>query len=157
MTGHIDRLENNLKHQIEVLEKIFESNKRLIDTDQAARSKAETYDDYLEEQNSYLDELDDLDLEFDEIYGFVSSHQNMLGSVRDESKIKIRNLLSEINGKSEAVRELELRSRDIVDTFLAGRKTELSETRRTTRVLSDHYRMDRYRSTADNSIFDVTN
>ena len=157
MTGHIDRLENNLKHQIEVLEKVFESNKRLVDLDQTARSKPETYDDYLEEQNSYLDGLDDLDREFDEIYSFINSHQGMLGSVSNESRIHIRNLLSEINGKAEAVREIEIRARDIVNTFLDGRKSELSETRRTTRVLSDHYRMDRYRSTADNSIFDVTN
>ena len=157
MTSYVDRLEGNLKRKADVLEEIYVSDTRFLDRFDVNSSDLDQYDDYLVEQNSYLDMLDELDTEYDEIFAYLSEHPTEVNSSSIVKKNSVNTLAKNIEGKIQAVNSIEARIKAVADDFFAKRKTETNGYRRAARVIQNHYRPNPGVFSEENTMFDVSN
>lgn len=157
MSTAVDRIEHNLKKQIALLETIYESDKRLTEESDATGIEGTRYDDYLDEQNSYISKLEELDEEYDELLSYLKEHKDEIDRADSSRKSKVRSLIGELEGKLQAVNEAETKARELVDRFISSRREELATSRRNVRVIQNNYRPLPSVTAADQSIFDTTN
>ena len=157
MASYADRLESNLRSQIEVLEHIYESDKRFLDAFDSASSDLSQYDDYMEEQDTYQDELDKLDSEYDEISKYIESHPDELTKLTASFKQRIGALIKEQDGKIQAVNATETKVRKITEDYFGNRRRDLAKSRKAARVITDKYNTAAVASSVENSMLDVTN
>ncbi len=152
-----DRLKANLISHITVLEKIYDSDHKLISNIYTDTAEFDIYDAYLEEQDLFLEELDRLDSEYDLIIEAMKSDRTKVDQIPADTGSKLKSLISELNGKVMAVQDIEKRVKTVVDALLGERKNEIAESRKNTRVINNHYRQNAYRTMLDNSAFDIQN
>ncbi len=157
MTSYVDRLEENLAAKIGILERIYESDKRIVDAIHSAQNGLEVYDEYIIEQNSYISELDELDLKYDEIYEYLVKHRSEVSAVSSARREKIKTLSKEIEGKMIAVNEMEDKVRGLTETYINNRRSAIQASRKNARVLQNRYKPGPISGSGDNSIFDITN
>ena len=157
MASYVDRLEDNLKRKAEVLEEIYVSDTRFLERFDVNSSDLDQYDDYLVEQNSYLDMLDELDTEYDEIFAYLSEHPTEVNVSSSVKKNSINTLAKNIEGKIQAVNSIEAKIKAVTDDFFAKRKTETNGYRRVARVIQNHYRPNPGVFSEENTMFDVSN
>lgn len=157
MVSYIDRLEENLTDKIGILERIYESDKRIVDAINSAQTGLEMYDEYIIEQNSYISELDELDMKYDEIYGYLAKNRSELLAASTVRREKIKTLSKEIEGKMIAVNEIEDKVRGLTETYINNRKSAIQASRKNARVLQNRYKSGPGSVSGDNSIFDITN
>lgn len=152
MAEQVDRLEENLKQQVGVLESIYDSDRRFADRFSAETGGLGQYDEYIEEQNAYIERLVELDRQYDEIYANLKvSHE----TVRSEAQRQnIMSLVNEIEGKIQAVNSIEEKTRSISEEFFKKHKTDIAKSRKTARVIQNHYRPNPGHMQMDTSIFD---
>lgn len=150
-----DRIEYNLRRKIDILEKIYESDKRIVEKLADPGFGFEIYDEYLEEQDEYENTLTELDREYDDILSGANAGalKNISATVRE----KILKLVNEMNGKAEAVSALEKQTRAAVESYMNKRKNEINISRRNVRNIQSSYRPQNYSQTSEISIFDTSN
>ena len=157
MASYADRLESNLRSQIEVLEHIYESDKKFLETFDSTSSDLSQYDDYMEEQDTYQDDLDKLDSEYDEISRYIDSHPDELTKLPADRKKRIGDLIREQDGKIQAVNTVEVKTRKIAEEYFGNRRRDLAKSRKAARVITDKYNTAAVASSVDDSMLDVTN
>ena len=157
MPTYPERLEHNLKKQIDSLEKLYESDRKLIETSDGSESNTLIYEEYVSEQEDLIRELDGLDRELDNIYGYLSEHKDITDTISQAQRNHIRNLTSEIDGKIQALQEYEAKAKSVIDGHLNVKRSELAVTRKNVRVLQNHYSPAGIASAEATSIFDTTN
>ena len=157
MLSYSDRLEDNLRKKVDVLEKIYESDKRFEETFNDGASNLEQYDEYLIDQGSYMEDLDDLDAEYDGLFEYLTKHKDEVRSVQPTQKARIDSLIKEIEGKIQAVNDAEAKVRTLTGEYFRNRKSELASSRKTARVIQNHYRSAPIPVPGTNSMFDITN
>ena len=154
MASHSDRLESNLRKKTELLDRIYACNDRLRDRLNGERIDYEDYDEYLEEKGALLEELDLLETESDHIYKEVTDASHIL-IAEEEQKKRILSLVSEINGKIEAVREIEAGMKSAVDSFFVEKRMDIRNSRKHINLVSSYHRSRNYSVTEENSILDI--
>ena len=157
MENYPDRLERNLTKQVDLLERIYQSDKRLIDLLDSDKTGMDLYDEYIKEQDSLMNELDELDSEYDTIYAYISEHKEEVSRIKPDQRSRIRRLTNEVSGKSEAVRDIESRVKQLVSDSIGRSRSGLAESRRNAMVIQKHYRGTNASIEADNTTFDIHN
>ncbi len=151
------RLIDNLQAQIDVLEKIYLSDSKLIDRDGESGIDYEYLDEYLNEQDSLMIRLDELDKGYDRIYELFRSSADT-GLIHESINIeRISGYISEINEKAEAVRKIEEKARHITDKYISEKRNEISASRRNSRVIIDNYARNPIGIAGNASYYDSTN
>ncbi|MCR4595898.1 MAG: hypothetical protein K5673_03850 [Lachnospiraceae bacterium] len=135
MKSYPDRLISNLKYKSDILERIYESDERLRESININDSELEDYDDYLDEQEALMTELDESDAETDEIYAYFEDHPDIRESATSHQKTQIRDLISGINGKIEAVRDIESQVRNLTNDLLRNKREQIGSSRKNIRAL----------------------
>lgn len=152
-----DRLEDNLKKKVELLEHIYESDDRIRKMTDPEKSEFEDFDAYLYEMQDMIEELEENDNETDEIRSYLETHKEELNSISNEQSNRIRRLLSEIEGKTQAVRDIELQAKQIVDDFLKKKRTDIKNVRKQSRVVQNIYTPQRIMTSEEMITFDTKN
>lgn len=155
--SYADRLENLLKRKIELLELIYESDARIRETSKAGNTSYDLYDDYLAESENYLENLDHADEESDEIINYLKSHSDEIKRISTLQSQKIRSLLLEIEGKTEAVRQIEDQIKEQVAVFIRDRRNEIRVARMQSKVVGGHYAPQGIMSREEMTTFDTKN
>ncbi|MCR5595218.1 MAG: hypothetical protein K6G12_05175 [Lachnospiraceae bacterium] len=155
--SYIDKLENNLMAKVRLLEKIYECDERLNKVIDVDKSSFEDYDTYIEEKELLLDELDKLDKEADEITKYLENNKTRIDLVPADRRAKIMSLVSEVAGKTEAVRDIESRIRLVTDRFFENRRTDIRNSRRNLKVVQSSYGLRNALATDETSRFDAKN
>ncbi len=155
MSSYIEKLEENLKQKIRILDQAYESDVRFINNADD-NSSLESYDEYLEEQDSYISMLEELDMEYDLIFDHLSSHNEILLQADQTVKDRLNSLIRETDGKLQAVREAESGAREIAETYFKNRKNQIAISRKNSRVIQSNYGANPGLASADNSMFDIT-
>ncbi len=157
MSSYTDKLEENLRQKIDVLEKAYESDVRFENTFDVNNGTLEQYDEYLIEQDSYISTLEDLDVEYDRLYEYLASHRAELETADRETRNRLNSLINEVDGKLQAVREAESKVKAITDTYFKTSRSRIAVSRKNTRVIQSNYGTVPSLVAADNSMFDTTN
>ncbi len=157
MSLYIDKLEENLKKKINLLESIFESDKKYLADTETDSFDMDLNENYLEEQNSFIEMMNELDTEHDEIYGYLRDHKAEAESVPTVQRTAINDLIRELEGKTQAVLEIENRARKRSDDIIKNRRNLISASRQKARVIQNNYGPASGMMAMDHSIFDTTN
>ena len=157
MPSYIDRLEDNLNKKTGILDNILESDRRFEDNFNPETSEFEEYDAYLDDQNSYMAMLDELDQEYDEIYSYLSEHRNEVDILPPARKKSVNDLAAGIGERIQAVNALEIRIKSISDQFFENRKQQIAGTRKNARMIQNHYRSMPSAISSEDSILNITN
>ncbi len=157
MSSCRDRLKENLKKQILILEGIYQSDKRFVENFDSSSSDLKQYDEYLSEQSEFLDRLDELDKEYDEIYAYLSSHPEETMTLNEAQRAEIISIIKELEGKRQAVLKAEGEAKAAADTILSNRKSALSASRKTARMIQNSYRPIPQIAAIDQTFLDVSN
>ena len=157
MSSYIERVEENLKQKIHILEQAYESDVRFMQNTDVDNGSLEQYDEYLEEQDSYLSTLEDLDAEYDRIYEYLAANKEILTRADQSVKDRLNSLISEVNGKLQAVRDAESKVREITENYFKNRKNRIAISRKNTRVIQNNYGTIPSLASADNSMIYVSN
>ncbi|MBQ8945528.1 MAG: hypothetical protein IJ058_01830 [Lachnospiraceae bacterium] len=157
MSSYIDRLEKNLSDKVSVLENIYESDRRIIESVNSSQTGIEIYDEYMMEQDSYLSRLDELDQEYDVIYAYIEKYREELSGVSADRRSHIVTLSKEIEGKLIAVNDIEERVRKLVEVHFNNRKSAIQASRKNAKTLQDRYRSASIFAVRENTILDIVN
>ena len=157
MASCIDRLEENLKRQIDVLDQICMSDSRFAEGSETLKTDMSGYDSYLKEQDSFISILDELDSESDELMAYLADHPEEISAVGTERRKCLTALAGEIENKLNLVAEAEREARALVDDHLRSNKDRLASSRKTARVIQNGYRPNSGVAAEDNKIFDIFN
>lgn len=157
MSAYLDRLEKNLTDKISVLESIYESDRRIIESVNSSQMGIEIYDEYMVEQDSYINRLDELDQEYDEVFEYIARHREVLSRVTTDRRESIVTLSKEIEGKLIAVNDIEERVRKLVEVHFNNRKSAIQASRKNAKTLQDRYRSASIFAARENTILDIVN
>ena len=155
MNSYADRLEINLKNKISLLEQIYECDDRIRTDVNPDQSDFEDLDDYLSDMDSLQEKLDLLNEETDSIVEYLTANQSELNSISNVQADRIRKLLLQIQGKAEAVEDIEKRVKTITDKMLRVKRDSIKTSRRQTRVLKSNYAPQQIMTVAEMSSFDT--
>ena len=157
MSSYIDKMEENLRQKVTVLEKTYESDVRFANTFDVNSGSLDQYDEYLAEQDSLISTLEDLDTEYDRLYEYLSAHRTELESADRTTKERLNSLISEVDGKLQAVRNAESKVKAITEIHLKTSRGRIAASRKNTRVIQSNYGSNPGMMAADNSMFDTFN
>ena len=155
--SYIDRLKENMREQIHILEKIYGSDNMVIENNGASGDRFTFLDNYIEEHDSYIERLQELQSDSDIISEYISKHPEIIRSLTSSQRNEILSFASEIEGKTDAVRQIETKAKTVTDRIIAERRKELAGARRNTGVINDHYRTPSAVSLIGESSFDIQN
>lgn len=157
MSSVSERLEKNLKAKIEILERIYESDRRLLESFDIESARLEQYDEYLAEQDSYMSNLDDLDLEYDEIVKQLSAAPALARQIPADRKRSINTLIMEIDGKVQAVSDIERRVKTLTEKYFENRRSAIAGSKKTARMIQSRYGSNSMIGSGQDSMFDISN
>ncbi|SCY05210.1 hypothetical protein SAMN02910292_00717 [Lachnospiraceae bacterium XBB2008] len=155
--SYADRLENNLRNKLSILGNILDSDQRFTSLSIRTSDPYRRYDDYLNEQNGYMDRLDELDREYDEIFQYLSEHDSEVKIIDIKKKQTIITLNRLIEDKIKETVIAESAAKVYADKILGNKKNEIAQTRKNVRVLQSSYSPNPGLSAADHSLFDSSN
>ena len=155
--AYLEKLKENMKEQIRILEMIYGSDKMLINNNGMSGDGFSLLDNYIEEHDSYIEILTELQNDSDIISDHISKHPEIRGALTQSQREEVLSMASEIEGKTDAVRQIELEAKAVTDKILKDRRKELAGARRTTGVINDHYRNSGVTSLMSESSFDIQN
>ena len=135
MEEHLDKLEKILKRKSNILSRIYEINDEIRSSSDPAKADYEDYDSYIEEKGTLLDELDALDTESDEITEYLQGHREVIDKMDPRDRERMLNLMSEINGRIEAVRNIEGSVKEDLDQFFRLKRDQIRDSRKQVKVL----------------------
>ena len=111
----------------------------------------------MDEQGSYLEMLDDLDAEFDQIYASLSASRAEVAGIDSVQKQRLAVLIKKTDGRTQAVNSVEERIRQVSEEFFKKRRDDIASSRRNARMIQNHYRTIPSTLTEENRIFDSSN
>ena len=155
--SYFDRLESNLRQQLEILDKIYDSDIRYVNTGSESIDTDLTNNLYLEEQDELIGQLDQLDTEYDEIYAYLSDHRADVRSLDNNKRTVILKLNDSIQSRLRDVAMAESEARASAEKLLESKKNVIAQARKTVRVIRNNYSPNPGLTAADHSVYDILN
>lgn len=152
-----NRLEHLLKKKIRLLEQIYESDSRIRELSESGDASYDIYDGYLDESEQFLARLSEADEESDEIIDHLKNHPDEIRDIPNIDCQMIRSLLLEIDGKTEAIRQIENQIREQADNFIKMQREEVRMVRKQSKVVGTHYSPQDILAREEMSTFDTKN
>lgn len=133
-------LRQSLEKKKRILDLIIEKNKeqRIIFTDES--QPPERLDENLREKGELIDQLNQLDDGFEQVYNRV---RDILEKEKESYREEIRamqTLIREITDKSATIQAQELRNRELAVQKFSSVKKEIRKARTTSKVASQYYK-----------------
>lgn len=137
---YIAVLRQSLEKKNQILDLIIEKNKeqRIIFTDES--QPPERLEENLKEKGDLIDQLNQLDDGFEQIYSRVKTVlEKEKETYRDEIK-KMQGLIRELTDKSATIQAQEQRNRELAVQKFSTVKKEIRKARTTTKAASQYYK-----------------
>ncbi len=157
MKEYADALEKNLKEKSDLLGSIYECNDRLRMNLDSEKTDYEDYDSYISEKEELLEELDRVETDTDIIIDRIKAKGLSLKELDTAQRNRINALLSEISGRTEAVRDIESKVKKLTDSFFQSKRSEISATRKQIKTLQTHYGSNSFIGADGAASFDIKN
>ncbi len=133
-------LKDSLKKKQMILEKLLKLNERQKNAVSGINFDSEEFEAVVEEKDKYIEQIDELDRGFQNIYEHVKLE---LSDNREKYKKEIeelKQLISDVTEKSMEVQISEKRNEKLVYTKIADERKKIHQSRTASRVASDYYK-----------------
>jgi len=133
-------LEQNLEKKSDLLGKLLELCDKQNAVLDSSSWDAEDFDACMAEQDIFLQELDRLNVEADELYSFLASEDFSSNEKYDEQIGRIKNLISQLENKTILFQEKEQFTKQKLEVYFQNERKTFGSGRRSSKAALDYYR-----------------
>ena len=152
--NYLQIMTESLEKKLEVLDKIYEINKRQLAASTKRPFDAEAYDAIMDEKGGLIDELNRLDDGFTSTYELVREEVQGNPDKYREKVHRMQDLVREAVDKGVSIEAQEQRNKASMEAALTAKRQEIKERRVTANAASKYYSAVSKLNTVDPQLMD---
>ncbi|MDE7477116.1 MAG: flagellar protein FliT [Lachnospiraceae bacterium] len=137
--NYLQIMTESLEKKLEVLDKIYEVNKRQFEASSKRPFDAEAYDAVMDEKGKLVEELNHLDDGFTSTYELVREEVQKEPEKYRERVLRMQELVRAAVDKSVSIEAQEKRNKASMEAALSSKRKEIKERRVTANVATKYY------------------
>ncbi len=140
MEKNLNLLKLNLEKKEELIDKLLGISERQLAVLESSSMDMEMFDDYMDEQDVYVQELVGLNEEADALYREISLEESGVDGKYSVLTGQIRELLKRLTEKNSALQEKEQISKQKLERYFQEERQNFGTGRRTSKAALDYHK-----------------
>lgn len=133
-------LEQDLKKKNLILDKIIIANQKQRDALEDPNLDPDDFDKIVEEKAGLIEQLDQLDAGFEQVYNRVRDELQENKEAYKEDIALMQKLIRELTEKSATIQTQEMRNKDLMTQKFSAIKKQVREIRSSQKIVNQYYR-----------------
>lgn len=140
MNHYLSILEDSMKKKVLILRKIQEYNEKQREIFQSGQARLEDFDGYVDEKDSLIRQINQLDEGFEALYAKVGEELKGNKEKYAGQITSLKQLVTQVTEMSVTIQAQEARNKKLVESYFAKERENIKSSRQTSKAAMDYYK-----------------